>query len=170
MISFNENYNAVLIRFVSWKKFGEEFSLIAFVSYVVLAHSSCVCFQHLLFQFTIYDFDSFWFMGSPVKYLSSTLFLNEKGADLSSSSSCLRFLAAIGNLSSHPPALAVAFELMLPRIWLSHVAHALSRSSYRLLFVRFIKSNEIFLHTTREEKNRGLQKWNRRKKAGNNNV
>lgn len=74
MMKFNQNYNSVLIRYC-WYENVFFFCFCLFCCcFVVL-----VCFQHLLFQFTIYDFDSFWFMClSPVKYLSPTLFLNEQ--------------------------------------------------------------------------------------------
>lgn len=170
MMKFNENYNSVLIRYCWYENVFFCFCLFC-CCFVVL-----VCFQHLLFQFTIYDFDSFWFMClSPVKYLSRLSFsMNNLGADLSSSFSLHRPRAAIDNLSFHSPAVAVTVSPIPCRISPSQLAHAPSRSPYRFLFVRLIKSNEIFLHTRREEKKKA-ESWltkmkSKRKKAGNNNV
>ena len=150
---FNENYNSHIDSLLFCMKIFEIKSV--FVSSVVFI--VLVCFQHLLFQFTIYDFDSFWFMCySPVKYLSSTLFLNEhtrkKGADLSLSFSCCQ-------LYSVDRQIFVSFThsccLFHTRVF-TYFAISCSACSVpfidRFLFVRFEKAMKYFY--TREEKKR----------------
>lgn len=139
-----------------------------------------VCFQHLLFQFTIYDFDSFWFMCfSPVKYLSSTLFLNEhtrkKGDWLN---------AVFFSLTSRivDQQLFVSFTLCCYHFHaLVFVYLAISCDACSVLFtipvslrLLYKKQWNIFTHETRREEKK-KESWltkmkSKEKKAGNNNV
>lgn len=135
---------------------------------------SCM-FQHLLFQFTIYDFDSFWFMGSG----SGRMFVFRlSSAALETGKRGLTRVLSLSRPQQHTPIVkylflfrsrAITFSPMSSRIAPSHLAHALSRfpcrSSLRSLYK---KQWNIFTHEKREKKRQKeswlTQKWNRRKK------
>lgn len=135
-ININKWWNPTKITILYWFAivFMRKYSDSSLCSSLIVL----VCFQHLLFQFTIYDFDSFWFMGySPVKYLSSTLFLNEhtrkKGTDLMLSSFRQERSTTISNCLFHSLDVAITFTPMSSCITPSHLTHALSHSAYRFL-------------------------------------
>lgn len=158
MIRANENYNSILIRYCFYKNTWIVLISIFCFAFVLEMLIVLVCFQHLLFQFTIYDFDSFWFMSqSLVKYLSSTLFLNEqargkKGADLMLSFSLPQCSTSITDRLSLFFVHAITVMLMSSSILLFHLTHALSYSRDRFLFARLHKKQwNIFTHEKRRK-------------------